>query len=259
MLIASPARVKVSIGLLPVLLGGCLFTLGVVASSGSARAGSMPTLPVDPEASPGIGSLLWERLRGPLTPDGRVFAGAGAAIGLLGAELERPRQETALLEYGPLEPLTDLGGMFGAGETAVAATGLIWAAGQLTQREGLRAASNDLAATFLATSAYTWALKSTVRKQRPSGGDFSFPSGHTSVAFATATVLDRHFGRRVGLAAYGLAVLTAGARMEDRRHYFSDVACGAALGLAVAGAELPGDLFRHLKVGRQGVGVRVEF
>lgn len=207
----------------------------------------------------GFAALTFERLRGPLAPEGRVYAGVGALIGILGAELERPRRETAFLERGPFEPATDLGGYFGAGETVAAATALLWVAGRVGDHERLAAASVDLASTFVATSAYTWALKSTVRKQRPSGGNFSFPSGHASVAFATATVLDRHFGRAVGYASLALATLTAGARMEDNRHYFSDVVCGAALGLAVAGAGLPGDLFHHMKVGRQGVAFEVAF
>ena len=63
---------------------------------------------------------------------------------------------------------------------------------------------------------------------------WAFPSGHTTAAFASATVLHRHFGWKVGLPAYGAATYVAASRVQGKRHYLSDVAFGAALGV-VAG------------------------
>jgi hypothetical protein len=60
------------------------------------------------------------------------------------------------------------------------------------------------------------------------------PLGHTTAAFASATVLQRHFGWKVGLPAYGAATYVAAQRVQGKRHYLSDVAFGAALGV-VAG------------------------
>jgi len=90
----------------------------------------------------------------------------------------------------------------------------------------------DLAQAQLVAQTLTYAIKSTVRRQRPEGAGFAFPSGHTSVAFASATVLQRHYGWKVGLPAYAAATYVATSRVQMKRHYLSDVAFGAALGIA---------------------------
>jgi membrane-associated phospholipid phosphatase len=68
----------------------------------------------------------------------------------------------------------------------------------------------------------------------------SFPSGHTSAVFATATVLARRWGWRAGVPAYTVAAFVGASRLQNV-HYLSDVAFGAALGVA-AGlvVKLPG-------------------
>ena len=61
----------------------------------------------------------------------------------------------------------------------------------------------------------------------------SFPSGHTTVAFALSTVLAERIDNiwaRIGL--YGLATLTAFARVYNNQHWMSDVVIGAGFGLA---------------------------
>ena len=61
----------------------------------------------------------------------------------------------------------------------------------------------------------------------------SFPSGHTTVAFALSTVLAEHFGTvwsRIGF--YGFASLTAYARVLNNQHWFSDVIVGALIGIS---------------------------
>ena len=60
----------------------------------------------------------------------------------------------------------------------------------------------------------------------------SFPSGHTTAAFALSTVLAERldtFWARVGF--YGMATWTAYARVYNRQHWLSDVALGAGVGL----------------------------
>jgi membrane-associated phospholipid phosphatase len=89
----------------------------------------------------------------------------------------------------------------------------------------------DLVRAQLLAELMTTGVKQATRRTRPDGSRFSFPSGHTSVTFASATVLQRHFGWKVGVPAYAVASYVAASRVEMRRHYLSDVAFGAALGI----------------------------
>lgn len=65
----------------------------------------------------------------------------------------------------------------------------------------------------------------------------SFPSGHTSAAFATATVLARELHTRhpqgrwwINSLLFGSATFVGFSRIYDRQHWPSDVVAGAALG-----------------------------
>jgi membrane-associated phospholipid phosphatase len=78
----------------------------------------------------------------------------------------------------------------------------------------------------------TQGIKLAVNRTRPSGGSYSFPSGHTSATFATAGVLQREFGWKVGIPAYVGGFYVAASRLAERQHYLSDVVFGAAIGLA---------------------------
>jgi membrane-associated phospholipid phosphatase len=63
----------------------------------------------------------------------------------------------------------------------------------------------------------------------------SFPSGHSTAAFAAAQVFADRMPREQwgwSVLGYGLAVATAYARVQDNVHWTSDVAAGAALGMA---------------------------
>ena len=62
----------------------------------------------------------------------------------------------------------------------------------------------------------------------------SFPSGHATNAFATATAIAEHYDGVVPFAAYTLAAAVAYSRVNDRVHWPSDVVAGALIGRAVA-------------------------
>jgi len=95
-------------------------------------------------------------------------------------------------------------------------------------------------ASLIVNTVLTQGIKLSVGRERPDGGRFSFPSGHTSSTFATAAVLHGYFGWRVGIPAYGFATLIGGSRLQENRHYPSDVIFGAAIGLVAAGPSQSG-------------------
>ena len=78
-------------------------------------------------------------------------------------------------------------------------------------------------------------LKQMVHEWRPDGTDRrAFPSGHSTLAFAGATILCKEFGRVspwITGAGYGVAVLTAVDRVRRNRHDWGDVAAGAVIGV----------------------------
>ena len=79
----------------------------------------------------------------------------------------------------------------------------------------------------------TRSLKYAVDRERPDGGQHSFPSGHSSATFATASVLHEHFGWKVGVPPMPSRSFVAWARFRDNSHWLSDVVFGSAIGIAV--------------------------
>ena len=84
----------------------------------------------------------------------------------------------------------------------------------------------------LLTQGVTQLLKYSVRRTRPDGSSrSSYPSGHASGTFASATILQRHYGWKVGIPAFGVASYVAASRLAENKHYLSDVILGAAIGI----------------------------
>lgn len=81
--------------------------------------------------------------------------------------------------------------------------------------------------------------KLVIRRDRPinlEGGQskgYSMPSGHATVTFAAATVLQQHLGYKAAIPTYLIASYVAMSRLHDNRHYASDVVMGAATGIIV--------------------------
>ena len=70
---------------------------------------------------------------------------------------------------------------------------------------------------------------------KPFSGHDSFPSGHATVAFALATSLSNEIKNGWATAAlYTFATGTAWSRLNDQRHWFSDVLAGATVGFTTA-------------------------
>lgn len=121
------------------------------------------------------------------------------------------------------------------------------AAGAIGHQSKLLNASGRLASTVVVASAAAEGLKIAAGRHRPDdslfdsddfapfSGPTSMPSGHTTLAFAFATELADDIHQpwaTVGL--YTLATAVGWSRLNDNRHWLSDVGAGAALGIVSA-------------------------
>ena len=84
--------------------------------------------------------------------------------------------------------------------------------------------------SFFTTFGITQALKYSVNRERPNGGDHSFPSGHTSAAFQGASFIHARYGWKYAIPAYIGASFVGYSRVYANKHFTSDVLAGAAIG-----------------------------
>lgn len=77
----------------------------------------------------------------------------------------------------------------------------------------------------------------------------SFPSGHTTVAFAAATVFAEEYRKTVyiPIIAYSAATLIGLSRITENKHWATDVLVGATLGY-LAGKEVVNNYHRYAKI-----------
>ena len=209
-----------------------VFVLSIVAapayaqSSSAADADAIPTFGEwfthtlrDLRYLPSAGNLEW------------LAVGGAAALATHTADGETSR---ILSESRTLDTSLEAGAIVGGTPFELGAAFAAYGIGRASGNRRIANAGADLVQAQLIAEALTIAVKQATRRARPEGSGFSFPSGHTTAAFASATVLHQHFGWKIGLAAYAVAAYVGASRIHDRRHYLSDVAFGAALG-TVAG------------------------
>jgi membrane-associated phospholipid phosphatase len=133
-----------------------------------------------------------------------------------------------------VDRLTEGGSIVGSGYVQVGGAAAVWLTGVATSHPAFAGLGADLLEAQAINGVLTSAVKYTVQRRRPNGGRYSFPSGHTSATFATAAVLENHYGLKVGIPAYALGAYVAASRLHDRKHFASDTLMGAGIGL-VAG------------------------
>lgn len=137
-----------------------------------------------------------------------------------------------------------------------------YALGRLTKREGMADLGLHATEAIVVSGAVSGLLKFAIGRARPYlapgepgefgpggdefrpgrglGGYTSFPSGHTTAAFAAASAvsvelgrMNPHAGRIATPFLYGGATLVALSRVYDNKHWVSDVVMGAAVGTFV--------------------------
>lgn len=128
----------------------------------------------------------------------------------------------------------------------IAAPVSVFAAGLIKHDKQLQKDAAYMAGAFILSSVVSKVTKQIVKRKRPyedypfitklsSGGSSSFPSGHTSAAFTTATSLSLYFPKwYVIVPAYLWAGSVGYARIYQGVHYPTDVLAGAIVGAGSA-------------------------
>jgi membrane-associated phospholipid phosphatase len=83
---------------------------------------------------------------------------------------------------------------------------------------------------FATNAVVTYGLKYGVNRERPNGENYSFPSGHTSATFQSASFIHKRYGLKYAIPAYIGATFVGYSRVHANKHYSSDVIAGAIIG-----------------------------
>ncbi len=134
---------------------------------------------------------------------------------------------------------------FGA-EYAAGVVGGFFLVGALGNDKAMAVAQDGLTASLIASGLITPAVKFVAGRSRPrdnagtfhfnpfSNSNASFPSGHTTEAFALASVIADHYDEKetwwVKCSVYTVAGLVGVARSYHGAHFASDVLAGAMIG-----------------------------
>jgi membrane-associated phospholipid phosphatase len=118
--------------------------------------------------------------------------------------------------------------------------------GVITGNDRITRAGGRISGGLLIAAATTTFLKHATGRGRPShfsdphrfrpfSGRDSWPSGHATMAFSlAASVSDEIRSTPVTITLYSAATLTGWSRINDNRHWLSDVLAGAAVGITSA-------------------------
>jgi len=185
-----------------------------------------------------------------------LTAGVATLAQRADADVRREVRGGASQANGSLAALADLGNAWGQPSVVVIGAAL-WGGGLYAKNETVAAVGLRALEAITVSSVVTKVLKGTFGRARPrvsptdpwdvelgrgfrsGGGDYeSFPSGHSTAAFAFAAAVTSEVSRRapqharlVGITTYAMATGTAYARMYRDAHWLSDVTMGAGIGI----------------------------
>jgi hypothetical protein len=222
-----------------------------------------------------LGSDFKQQVTSPMHLDRKAWIKTGAVALFAGGLtlLDEPIQQTALKQrkyksvVNVSKYVTNTGGLY---ETYTLAA--LGAYGFLFKNEKIKTT------TFLATQSYITAgvietfAKFLTGRERPSytaegageaeprfegpfkGVSSSFPSGHTTVAFAAATVYAKEYANKplVPILSYSAATLIGLSRISENKHWASDVFVGGLLGY-LCGRQVVNNYHRYAKIENEKV------
>jgi PAP2 superfamily protein len=188
----------------------------------------------------------WNKARETLSAKTLMISGSWfAGMYLLSFGDEYLNENSKRLNKGYLKHYFKSIDNLGYGLVAVPASIGIAGISFLTNDKKLQKTALTSVESIIATSAIVYALKISIGRKRPfekrgswffepfGGWDDSFPSGHTSTAFALITPWVYYYKKPWTYALFILPASTALSRMIFDRHWATDVLTGGAIGYAV--------------------------
>lgn len=188
------------------------------------------------QASASSTSHFWSGTKGAFVEENKWIWLGGGALTLIAFKYDKD----IYLHYAGKEKEEfpdSVGDTMGTGLPGAGIALITMGTGWLLGSDRTFGAGQSHAEALIATFIYTSVLKIAVERDRPpafspneSAFNASFPSGHTSTAFATAGSIMASAGPLVGLPVLLLAGITGYSRIQQRAHYTGDVLFGATLG-----------------------------
>lgn len=141
-----------------------------------------------------------------------------------------------------------VGQWYGSGVVSGALGAGLYVVGLAGDDDHTRITGRMVLQSFAYSVVITQILKTVTGRARPSMGQgkdeftwfsfrddyHSFPSGHSTAAFALSSTLSRRIGSLpLSIVLYALATLTVAERIGHDRHWFSDTVLGAVIGSVV--------------------------
>lgn len=203
-----------------------LFAVVMLPCTGSAFAGQQRNHPF-------VVTELWHDL-GHLVKGPDLYAVVGI-VGLAPVAM-RPAFEHEEPEFTEMwatemaDRFFELGAGMGAAIYPVSASILCLSLGRLERSGKMESFGSSLFRAQAINGFLTVSLKGAINRTRPDGAPYSYPSGHASSAFTTAAVIQSHFGTKWGVPAFAAATYVGLSRLQENKHYMSDVIAGAILG-----------------------------
>jgi membrane-associated phospholipid phosphatase len=177
------------------------------------------------------------------------YEAAGAIAGIVGLMFvdEPVRRWAQDVRSETTDDIAAFARHFGQPEVWVTVPATLIAGGLLTKNEELAKAGGRVAASVGLAIGVELTIKLIVGRTRPDSGLGAFhfdpfsvdansmPSGHSAIAWALMTSLAHEVKSPVAqVGFYGLASATAWSRVNDDRHWLSDVVAGSLIGFTSA-------------------------
>ena len=177
-----------------------------------------------------FGNLLDDFKHIPSTQNVFIIAGGGA-LALAVHPADRTVNASMVAHYTQWNAFFAAGKYIGDTPEQVVGSVGTYAWGRIFDQPKVSHFGMDLIQAQILTEAFIEPIKFATQRERPNGSNhLSFPSGHSAITFATATVIERHLGWRKALLGYAVATYVATSRLHDDQHWLSDVVFGAAVG-----------------------------